>query len=251
MRAFSKSDLRLAALRLRCGALITTLAAVSGLQSAQAQSLPTPATSWELAGQFNGSNNTNAPGQVWTFGREFFPGSGFVFNLLTPGSFLGPVSGWKSLNNNWAPAVYQNTGSTPYSGVGPVIQPKAVVMLAGFNCERTVVRFTPPVAAQYRVSGQFYGLADGNSTTGSSVAVTRRSGNTATPVHTGTLAYPNKMQSSFTSKSVMLKPTDALDFEVGCGTGGGFPMTSFMTGVHAVVERQGDYCKPGSTSSDC
>jgi hypothetical protein len=53
---------------------------------------------------------------------------------------------------------------------------------------------------------------------------------------------PNTNQQAFTSKLVMLSATDQLHFDVAAGPGNNYFYGS--TGLHAVIERIGDYCPP-------
>ena len=162
--------------------------------------------------------------------------------MLSPGNFYLPGSliGWKS-GTNWAPAVYQNV-SAAVSSYGLARVPiRGVFMLPGFSCERAAVRFTPPSKGTYRVSGQFWGSSYVTTPLDSTVYIRKVSGNLPSTVFSGVINTNGQMQRSFTSKTVGLLAGDTLDFEVGCGPSGAFPFGLF-TGIHAVVERTGDYC---------
>lgn len=240
------STLRLAHHRSRLTAVLILAAAACSPATVGAQ----PITSWELSGEF--STSSNASGQVWTYGRQFMQGNSVaVYSMLSPGTLWSTLQGWKSPNNNWAPAVYQNTAGTVLPYANAAVPARGVFMFPGFSCERAAVRFTPPTSGLYRVSGQFWGAVSGApGQLQSSVHIRHIAGSVPTTLFTAQITEPSQMQRSFTSKQVALQTNEHLDFEVGCGSSGTFPF-GLLTGVHAVVERIGDYCSVNGSRTSC
>lgn len=200
--------------------------------------------SWELSGEFNTvTNATNAPGavgQVWTYVQQSIPSPTAAANLLLPipWTITGPLTGWAGSNGG---GVYQNTAKSVFS-YGPAKVPiRGVVLFPGWGCERVALRFNPPTAGTYRVSGQFWGSAFQTGSLASTGFIRKVGGGLPGTVFTGVIATTGSMQRSFTSKTVGLQAGDKLDFEVGCGPSNVFS-DGLFTGVHAVVERTGNYC---------
>ena len=231
----------------------TVALALAGALMAQgnwAVAAPAPPTSWEVSGEFDYlTPPINAAG-VWRYGwRSGFTNPSAPLNLMLGSITPSPLSyrGWQKAPNTNLPLVAQNSYMTPqtYIPYAPITIPARGMQLhPGYACETAVVRFVAPYAAQYRVSGQFYGLdnnAGGTKTTNRVIASTPIFPN-PTPLHTGSVNMPNAGQSSFSAKLVMLPAGGTLDFEVGCGAGGNYFFGS--TGLHAVIEKTPvEYCE--------
>jgi hypothetical protein len=202
-----------------------------GTLSAQASS-PTP-TSWEVAGEFN---DVTAAGPVWSYGSKY-NGAFTAFSML-PTSTLCLTGFMSSL-----PAVFHNPAMTSCTDNGLTYAPRALVLHPGVNGEAGTVRFKAPYAALYRISGQFYGV-DGNgygTHTAVSIVATNVI-NQSWSLYAGSIALPNVVQASFTSKPVMLRANETIDFLVNAGPNNDYFYGS--TGLHAVIERAGPWCGP-------
>lgn len=218
-----------------------------------AQLAPLHASSWEVSGEFNYLANPEMPygTTVWHYGWRPAGQWAAVFNYLT-GAYVPSLifRGFQKSGSEQLPLVAQNTRMKPiYTGaLGYKLAGRAIVLHPGGACETAVVRFLAPVAGQYRVSGQFYGLdGSGTATQTSNRVIAHTVINPNNTLHLGAVSLPNQPQSSFTSKLVMLPSFGALDFEVGCGPAGNYLYGS--TGLHAVIERTPvEYCeyKPGT-----
>ena len=239
-------------------ALKKTMAlAMAGWLMAQgnlALAAPAMPTSWEVSGEFDYLTPpvmaAAVGASVWRYGWR----SGFTNPSTAPNMMLGPVTpsplshrGWQKTPGTDLPLVAQNSYMTPqtYIPYAPITIPARGMQLhPGYACETAVVRFIAPYPAQYRVSGQFYGLdnnASGTKTTNRVIASTQTFPNPP-PLHLGSVNMPNAGQSSFSSKLVMLPAGGTLDFEVGCGAGGNYFFGS--TGLHAVIEKTSvEYCE--------
>jgi hypothetical protein len=223
-----------------CG--IALAATLLSEQTLAAQVTSTPVTSWELTGEFSLNNNTNANGQAWSYGYQTLNNNTWVFSPLTQGGLVGSLQGWRNgaLSH---PGIYQNQAATPFNFGLVSLPSRHLVMVTGNACERPTVRFTPPAAATYRISGQFYGFDD-NGSWPAKVFINQRStlSNASAVIHQGQITPGGALQSSFTTKTVALTATDRLDFVVGCANGAQ-PFPHLWTGVHAVIERL--VCPPG------
>jgi hypothetical protein len=221
---------------------LVLVAAMHSDKTLAAPPTPTPVTSWELTGEFSLNNNTNANGQAWSYGYQVFGIGGWVFNPLTAGGLVAGLQGWRN-GASASPGIYQNQAVAPFL-FGSIHWPnRHVLMVPGPSCERATVRFTPPLAGLYRISGQFYGM-DNAGYWPAKVAINQRSttSTASSVIHQGLITPGGNLQSSFTSKLVALAATDRVDFEVGCGNGVQ-PFPNLWTGVHAVIERM--TCPPG------
>jgi hypothetical protein len=234
--------------------LLLTLASALLAQAPTAMATVTP-SSWEVSGQFDYLNPPSIPStSVWSYGWRPAPG-----NVLGNAAVYMPMlgthissydfpfhRGWQMAPSTMLPLVTQNTRMTPktLNPAYPVTFPARGVQLhPGYQCESAVVRFTAPDPAQYRVSGQFYGLDDNLSATQTQVRVISNTLiNPNVTKHSGSISLPTAGQSSFTSKLVMLPKGGTLDFEVGCGPGYNYQFGS--TGLHAVIEKTAvEYCE--------
>lgn len=221
-----------------------------------AQLAPSHPSSWEVSGEFNHLANPELPfgTTVWHYGWRpagQLPGS---FNYMT-GAYVPSMifRGFQKSGSEHLPLIAQNTRMKPIATPAPgyKLAARSIVLHPGGACETAVVRFLAPVAGQYRVSGQFYGLdGNGTGTQTSNRVIAHTAINPNNTLHQGAVSLPNQAQSSFTSKLVMLPPNGVLDFEVGCGTAGNYFHGS--TGLHAVIERTPvEYCEyaPGQPPS--
>ena len=227
--------------------LLLALASTLVSQAPTATAGVTP-TSWEVSGEFDYLNPPWLPNSsVWSYGWRTAPG-----NVFTPMSGVH-ISGFSPFHKGWQmtpstnlPLIAQNTKMTPQTlnPSYPVTFPaRGIQMHAGYQCESAVVRFKAPSPAQYRVSGQFYGLDDNITAT---QAQTRVISNTPLNPNvtrfSGPISLPTVPQAGFTSKLVMLPANGTLDFEVGCGPGSNYQFGS--TGLHAVIEKTAvEYCE--------
>lgn len=201
-----------------------------------------PPTSWEVAGEFD---DLASVGPVWSYGVN--TGPAFVPFQQPPVSG-GCLTGFMSS----FPAVMHNAAMTTCTS-GITVAPRALVLHPGPNGEAAVVRFKAPAAAYYRVSGQFYGVdLDGLGTHTSVSLVATNVVSFSWTVFSGSIALPTVGQASFTSKYVMLRAGEALDFAVRTTPR---RFSNATTGLHAVIERAGDWCgitdpnNPDSTST--
>lgn len=214
----------------RSSAAIAVTMAIAAV-SASALAASPPATSWEVAGEFN---EINSVGPVWSYGSKV----GATFMPFGPPSSTTCMSGYLSS----LPAVMHNPAMTTcYASI--TLGPRALVMHPGFSGEAAAVRFTAPDAALYRLSGQFYGMDQGGLQTHTSVSIvaTNVIGNAWT-VYAGAVALPAQGAPSFTSKYVMLRAGETIDFLVAAGPGNNYMNGS--TGLNAVIERAGAWCGP-------
>lgn len=206
---------------------------------------PIAPTSWELAGEFS---LTTSAGGTWSYGWKNDPNNPFSY-FSSQHSFAANLIGWVQWPSQLLPAVFQNQMTTPIVVSGNSYPARGVVMHPGTAMQVATVRFNPPAAGYYRVSGQFYAQDGNGSGTHTQVQVARVDPYWGTPLFlfNGSIAYPNMNQQSFTSKLVMLSATDKLDFDVAAGPGNNYFYGS--TGLHVVIERIGDYCPPTPTGS--
>ena len=226
-----------------------------GCQASMATQLaPLHASSWEVSGQFNYLANPEMPFGTtdWHYGWRPAGQWPSVFNYMT--GFYVPnliFRGFQKSPSQNLPLIAQNTRMKPIITAavnGYKLAGRGIVLHPGSTCETSVVRFLAPVAGQYRVSGQFYGLdGNGTGTQTSNRIISNTVINPNNTLHQGAVSLPNQPQSGFTSKLVMLPFGGALDFEVGCGPNGNYLYGS--TGLHAVIERTPvEYCEyaPGT-----
>ena len=231
--------------------VLALVAAISAQAFAAAP--PAPVTSWELSGEFHSALPTNVNSATWQYGWKTSPTQPpTLFSL----PYVGPnaIVGFKRGNgpgNAVLPIVAQNkleaTTTVQPGNLQFYVPARGVLMHPGQQCELATVRFKAPYAAQYRVSGQFYGLDNNGTKTQTTVRIDAEilnPGSTWIPLHAGivNLNSSAQTQSSFTSKTVMLNQGEALDFAVGCPASGNYNYAS--TGLHAVVERVGEFCRP-------
>lgn len=238
-------------------AIAVAAAASLALATASAQ-IPVPLpqtstalapTSWEVSGEFDyltlpSSIPAFALSPHWRYGWNAGQTATF-FADMTAAQFLLPLAptyrGWQKSPGTVLPSIAQNTRMTPIvqsfgGSINVRVPARGIVLHPGMQCERAVVRFVAPVPAQYRVSGQFYGMdQNGTQTQTSNKLVSNTPLNPNQTLHIGSISLPNQGQSSFTSKVVMLPAGGTLDFEVGCGPGNNFYYGS--TGLHAVIEQ--------------
>ena len=211
---------------------LPTLAAVLALGALTAHAQSPAPTSWEVAGEFN---EITSVGPVWSYGAKVGP----TFTAFTaPPMSAACLSGYMSS----LPAVFHNPAESSCTN-SLTYAPRALVLHPGVNGEAATVRFRAPVAALYRVSGQFYGV-DGNgfgTHTAVSIVATNVI-NSAWTVYAGSIALPNAVQAGFTSKSVMLRAGEKIDFLVSAGPNNNYFYGS--TGLHAVIEIAGPWCGP-------
>lgn len=201
----------------------------------QTRAASPPASSWDVSGEFNDVSPT---GPVWSYGQLPLGGS------FTP--FTGPATSSQCLLGYQPPAsalVAHNPQVTlcvrPTTPGNITFAPRALLLHPGPSGQAAVVRFTAPVSAQYRVSGQFYAM-DGNYTgtqTGVSI-VANYSPTVSSNIFTGNLSYPAVVQSSFTTRTVMLQANQTLDFRVKAAPNYNYA----STGLHAVIEKTGPWC---------
>jgi hypothetical protein len=204
-----------------------------------AQAASPPASSWDLSSEFISS----ASSPIWSYGSKL--GSTF-----TP--FGGPATS-STCTTGWAlpaglPYVGQNPSSSSCTTGSPFVTlaPRAMLLHPGYSGEAAVVRFKAPYAAQYRVSGQFYGI-DGNGTgTQTSVGIVANyAPSISSTLYSGSIAVSSPSTpsyASFSSKLVMLQAGQTLDFTVRAGPGNNYFFGS--TGLNAVIERAGVWCGP-------
>jgi hypothetical protein len=209
----------------------------------QAMAVTPAPTSWELAGQINPFFTS-----VWSYGWK--PNSLSQPQLFMPATF--PPGMWQvEAAPGQIPLVAGNLNwnSTIWNGLN--IAPHSMVLHPGAIGQRATVSFTAPAPAQYRVSGQFYGLDDSNPYgTHTSVRLVKASATNplVQTLYSNNVTVPGQGQASFTSKLVMLKVGERIDFDVGAGPGNYYYFGS--TGLHAVVERAGNYCDPAGPPCD-
>lgn len=219
-----------------------------------AHAVSPPSSSWEVSGEFNYLSNQVNNGLVWLYGWKPMGSPNPASFTLLSGS-IGPLPypqyrGWQKTPGTALPQVGQGILMAPWSVPAsypyPITLPaRGISLHPGYQCELAVVRFKAPTAGQYRVSGQFHGLdanpfgqQTGTLTTNRIVADSL----STSVLHSGNVSVPNQVQSSFTSKLVMLKAGGTLDFEVGCGANNTYAFGS--TGLHAVIERTPvEYCE--------
>jgi hypothetical protein len=212
-----------------------------------------PTSSWELSGEFNSGNN--APGSVWNYGWKSPPSLLFQPFVQPKNILSGNLLGWVRAPNLDLPTIFHNKNATPLlvaaagGSTNLIFAARGVVMHPGTSGEVATVRFNPPSPGQYRISGQFYAQDGSGSGTHTDVEVKRIPASNGPPqmLFAGSVIYPNAIQQAFTSKVVMLGPNEKLDFDVRAGAGNNYWYGS--TGVHAVIERVGEYC--GGNPSTC
>jgi hypothetical protein len=252
-------------------AVVLTMAALAGPSLAGVPS-PDP-TSWELSGQFQNVSNPAGPGTgtpsangVWHYGFRL-PAPIKSGGFTCPTYFTNQVNqtsyaGWDS--GNPLPLVGQNTATVPLLFGNPLlditIPARGVQMHPGYGGERAMVEFRAPAAALYRVNGQFYGLDANGSATQTNVSVWKQEPQFGPCVSSLVFAGPIRLsstlwtlpaiqQASFAGVLVMLQKNQKLFFEVAPGPNNNIQYGS--TGLHAVIQRAGDYCSGIGSASDC
>lgn len=225
--------------RRACKALMLTLATAAAFGSFCAQAASPPATSWDLSSEF--ALTTTSP--IWSYGSK-------LGNTFTP--FGGPVISSICATGRALPAglpfVGQNPSSSSCTAGSPsvTLAPRAMLLHPGYLGEAAVVRFKAPYAAQYRVSGQFYGIdANGSGTQTSVKIVANYATNISSTVYSGNISVSSSSApsyASFSSKLVMLQAGQTLDFMVNAGPNNNYFFGS--TGLSAVIEYAGEWCGP-------
>ncbi len=220
-------------------ALMLAVATAGAFTCLCAQAASPPASSWDLSSEFI----STAASPIWSYGSKL----GNTFTAFSGPATSSPcVTGWTLPAG--LPFVGQNPSPISCTAGSPsvTLAPRAMLLHPGYVGEAAVVRFKAPYAAQYRVSGQFYGIdANGTGTQTSVSIVANYAPNISSTLYTGSVAVSSPSTSSyasFTSKLVMLQAGQTLDFTVKAGPGNNYFYGS--TGLNAVIERAGIWCGP-------
>lgn len=212
---------------------VAAAAAVTGLHAHAASPAP---TSWDLSSEF--TSTTSSP--VWSYGSKV----GSTFNAFTSWSAtsIPCLTGWTT----GLPVIGQNTSPTNCTTGTVTLAPRAMLLHPGASGDAAIVRFKAPYSAQYRVSGQFYGIDANGGGTHTNVSIVANYAPNITPtVYSGAIALTSPSTpsvASFTSVLVMLQAGQTLDFTVKAGPGNNFWFGS--TGLNAVIERAAPWCGP-------
>ena len=117
-----------------------------------AASLNAAAQSYDPAAEFSATSN---PSGVWSYGYSLTLGGSFILN--TEKANGNGIDIWRTNISLGAPAVYHNPTANAISTGTPLIGAGALGLHPGPNDEYSIVRFTAPLAGNYRVSGSWYG----------------------------------------------------------------------------------------------
>lgn len=229
------------------GFLIATAAAIaSALPATPSYAAPPNVSnslaSWEIAGQFNPTNNINTatnPFEVWTYGYTVAADcSGSVIPFKNKGvdpTHLGSKFTFWSLGTNGAtnandlPLVGQREGATLLNPVR--YSPQGITMHPGPQGQCAVVRFTVPATGKYTIMGRFWAQ---NITAGGTNSGTRvmRNGSPAIDARVTVTAPSGTTNNPFTWSGA-LNLGDTIDFMVDAN--GSF--ISDSTGLHGYIQR--------------
>jgi len=224
-------------------ALLLSAALVALIPSAAFAQELTPIAnvpSWEVASEFNDSAN---PSGVWSYCEKatMVATSCPLASAYADSLYPSDLKGWGTGNGT---VIGHNTNPIPFTNVSysyPITVPAhALYMGPGSTGQYAVVRFTAPAKGSYKVSGQFYALDGTNFGPGiywdtTDVELVKTISGTPTVVYASKIDYLNGPQwASFTSKTVVLKAGDTLDFQVGYANGNNF---FDSTGLNAVIEK--------------
>ena len=160
-----------------------------------------------------------------------------LYNFATADQPVTGIDRWHrdSPDPDLVPAVFHNRNGTTTT-YGTVQQPATQLNLhPGQGGERSVVRFTAPVAGRYTITGQFQGLDTGGTTT--DVTIVSRPTNNAP----STLLFANNINGFGDVKTffvtVNLAAGELVDFSVGYGTN--LTYGSDSTGLSASISLNG------------
>ncbi|BCA60702.1 hypothetical protein HMP06_3471 [Sphingomonas sp. HMP6] len=180
--------------------------------------------SWEIAGQFNPTNNINAatnPFEVWTYGYTANPDCSGPVVPFRFKKYAGDIAGraaalWSmgpnpDSNTGDLPMVSQSEGATQLSPLR--YSPQGLAMHPGPANQCAVVRFTAPAAGKYHIVGRFWAE---NITAGGTNTLTSLSFNGGPPVNALSVTAPSgPAQSNPFDVVRQLQAGNTIDFRVG------------------------------------
>jgi hypothetical protein len=195
---------------------------------------------------------TQNPNGVWSYGAKAAPGSALSLYTVHSNAYGTGMETWSMNGSCCSMITRNNTGSTQtYANAPSVVQyVEALNLHPGPSSERSVLRWTAPIAGTFKLEGRFQGLDTAGTTTDVTIS------QNGTVFFTGGInGYGN--QATF-SETRTVAAGETIDFQVGDGdnsygndsTGLSVTITAQPARINYALASNGGVASASSTTPD-